>query len=245
MYRTVVVGASGEIGCAMVQAALERGDLVAALDLKTPAGAGCAYTDSIDITNLQNVQAALGGAAEQLGGIDVLINAAGIITKGSLHETQDEDFGRVLDVNLSGAFRLTQTAAELMGQGGGAIVHTSSIHALRGAQNRIAYAASKGGITALVQAAAAELGPQGITINAVAPGPVGRGMGSKPEDRLRALARAPLLRVAEAAEVAAAAMFLSSAGGRFITGHVLPVDGGASATFFAATKTALTLSEPV
>ncbi len=80
-----------------------------------------------------------------------------------------------------------------------------------------------------------------ITINAVAPGPVGRGMGSAPEDRIRALARVPLLRVAQADEVAAAAMFLSSAGGRIITGHVLPVDGGASATFFAAPKTAAEL----
>lgn len=233
MYCTVVVGASGEIGRAMVDAALARGDDVAALDLAPPRHAGCAHVGGIDITDLRSVQIALNAAADRLGQVDVLINAAGIISKGSLHDTSDDTFGRMLDVNLGGAFRLTQTAAELMGPDGGAIVHTSSIHALRGAQNRIAYAASKGGITTLVQAAAAELGPLGITINAVAPGPVGRGMGSQPEDRARALAHVPLMRVARAEEVADAAMFLTSPGGRFITGHVLPVDGGASATFFA------------
>ncbi|KIN71037.1 SDR family NAD(P)-dependent oxidoreductase [Sulfitobacter guttiformis] len=243
MYRTVIIGASGEIGAAMVQAALARGDVVAALDLVGPEQGGCAHTGSIDITSLANVREALGRCRDALGGIDVLINAAGIMTKGALHETTDADFARVLDVNLSGAFRLTQTAADLMGADGGAILHTSSIHALRGAQNRIAYAASKGGITALVQAAASELGPLGITINAVAPGPVGRGMGSQPEDRRRAISRVPLMRVAEAAEVAAAAMFLTSAGGRFITGHVLPVDGGAGATFFAGPTAAMSLVE--
>lgn len=240
MYRTVVIGASGEIGSAMVDAALTRGDEVAALDLVTPHHAGCAHVDSVDITDLKSVQTALNRTVDRLGRIDVLINAAGIISKGSLHDTSDETFIRMLDVNLGGAFRLTQTVADLMEGAGGAIVHTSSIHALRGAQNRIAYAASKGGISALVIAAASELGPLGITINAVAPGPVGRGMGSHPDERACALARVPLLRVADAEEVAAAAMFLTSPNGRFVTGHILPVDGGASATFFNSRRSSET-----
>lgn len=232
MYCTVVIGASGEIGNAVVEAALARGDCVAALDLVTPLHEGCSHVGSIDISDLDSVQAALNEAARQLGCIDVLINAAGIIAKGSLLDTDDDTFARVIDVNLGGAFRLTQSAVDLMGEAGGAIVHTSSIHALRGTQNRIAYAASKGGITSLIQSAASELGSLGITINAIAPGPVGSGMGACAEDRSRNLARVPLRRVAKAEEVAAATMFLTSSGGRFITGHILPVDGGASATFF-------------
>jgi NAD(P)-dependent dehydrogenase (short-subunit alcohol dehydrogenase family) len=95
----------------------------------------------------------------------------------------------------------------------------------------------------MIHAAAAELGPRGITINAVAPGPTGRGMGSASNDRTRALARIPLRRAAKPEEVAEAAMFLTSTAGRYITGHILPIDGGASSTFFAAPNSADTTED--
>lgn len=235
MYRTVIVGSNGEIGRALCEAALRRGDLVAALDLSAWPMDGCRMSAEIDTRSIASVRAALSAAAQELGGLDVLVNAAGIMAKGPLSETRDADFAEVINVNLGGAFRLTQAASDLMDPGsGGSIVHMSSIHALRGAAMRVSYAASKGGITALVQAAACELGPRGITVNAVAPGPTGRGMGSSALERIRALQRIPLRRAATPEEVAAAAMFLTSPAGRGITGHVLPVDGGATATFFAA-----------
>ncbi len=239
MYRTIVIGSSGEIGRAVVQAALVRGDKVFGLDLAPSDLPGGVGTAAVDIQSESSVEKAFAAAIQRLGGLDVVVNCAGLMTRGALLETSEADFLRTIDTNLGGAFRVTRAAARAMqAEGAGAIVHISSIHALRGAPNRVAYAASKGGISGFIHAVAGELGPEGITINAVAPGPTGRGMGSAPHDRARALERTPLRRAALAEEVAGAAMFLSSNTGRFITGHVLPVDGGASATFFAASHLA-------
>ncbi|PJE37924.1 beta-ketoacyl-ACP reductase [Pseudooceanicola lipolyticus] len=237
MYRTIVVGSSGEIGLAVMRAAIARGDQAFGLDLSPTDIPGSAGTGQIDLRNDSSVQAGFAAAVKQLGGVDVVVNAAGLMARGSLLETSVAEFLRTIDTNLGGAFRLTQAAARIMQpQGGGAIIHISSIHALRGAPNRVAYAASKGGLSAFIHAVASELGPAGITINAVAPGPTGRGMGSAPQDRARALERTPLQRAADAEEVASAVLFLTSQAGRFITGHVLPIDGGASSTFFSASQ---------
>jgi len=238
MFRTVIVGASGEIGSVVVQKALERGDNVAALDIRLPEIDSCAHCGTIDIGHMENVQDAFKLAVTALGGLDVLINCAGIMFRGSMEDTRDEDFAAVIDINLGGAFRLTQTSAALMeGAGAKHIVHISSIHALIGTPNRMAYAASKGGMAAMIRAAATEIGPRGITINAVAPGPAGIGMGSNPAERSTALEKIPLQRIAMLGEVADAVMFLTSPAGGFITGHILPVDGGANSTYFMPAKT--------
>ena len=126
MYRTIVVGSSGEIGLAVMRAAIARGDQAFGLDLSPTDIPGSAGTGQIDLRNDSSVQAGFAAAVKQLGGVDVVVNAAGLMARGSLLETSVAEFLRTIDTNLGGAFRLTQAAARIMQpQGGGAIIHIS------------------------------------------------------------------------------------------------------------------------
>ncbi|WP_428696313.1 SDR family NAD(P)-dependent oxidoreductase [Stappia sp.] len=232
MLRSVVFGASGELGSAISASLRERGDRLALLDLDTiePCGLAGEWTARADLSSGTSVTGALAEARDRLGGIDVVVNAAGIVSRSRIEELEEEEFARVLDINLVGAFRITKAAGEMMAATGGAIVHLSSCHGQRGGPGRAAYAASKGGLEAFIRAAATELGPRSITINAVAPGPTGRGMGNRSLSRDVFAAASPMRRVGEGRDVAAAIAFLTGPSAHYITGHVLPLDGGASAT---------------
>jgi 3-oxoacyl-[acyl-carrier protein] reductase len=164
---------------------------------------------------------------KRLRRLDVLVNNAGILADGRIGMVPGELVRRVLAVNSAGSFYHLQAAARLMGRrGSGAIVNLTSIMGVRGAAGASAYAASKAAIIGLTLSAAKELGPQGIRVNAVAPGMIETDMlsGLKPEviqDRVRAI---PLGRLGTAEEVARAVLFVAEAS--YITGQVLGVDGG-------------------
>lgn len=170
--------------------------------------------------------------AEATGPVDVLVNDAGYWELGPAHETTEAGFDAMFDVNVKGPFFLTAAYAPLMAaRGGGAIVSVSTMVAARGAAGMAAYGASKAALEALTKAWAAEYGPQGVRVNAVALGPtrtpVTAAMGSL-IDTLAAAA--PLGRPAEPGEIAAAIVYLAGDESSFITGAVVPVDGGRTAT---------------
>lgn len=233
MQRSVIIGARGEIGSAIVTALSARGDKVVALDIAPPIGIknDNILESTIDVRNNDSVETAIGNANDWLGGIDVFVNAAGIMRRGSIFELSDTQFEEVIAINLVGAFRTTRAAAShMLDQKSGSITHICSLHALVGMPDRSAYAASKGGLVAFVKALAAELGPKGISVNALAPGPIGSGMGDPAPSRVTIVEATPLGRIASAEEVANYATHLSSKDGRFITGQVIAIDGGVSTT---------------
>jgi 3-oxoacyl-[acyl-carrier protein] reductase len=159
----------------------------------------------------------------------LLVNNAGITRDRSLVKMSDEEWDAVLDVNLGGAFRVLRAVAPgMIAAGYGRVVNIASINGLRGKFGQANYAASKAGIIGLTKTAARELGPKGVTVNAVAPGMVLTEMtlALAPEFRQRALDEAVLKRLPEVEDVAAAVLFLLSDAARMITGEVIRVDAG-------------------
>ena len=168
--------------------------------------------------------------ARELGGLDVLVNNAGVYPRVPFLEMKEGDWDYVLDVNLKGSFFCAQAAARLMVQGGrrGAIVNLSS-QAVRGQPRGVHYSASKSGIVGMTRAMALELAPHGIRVNAVAPGLTDTAQPRYGYDEagLASLARAvPIGRMAQPAEIADVIVFLASEDARYITGQVVNVNGG-------------------
>jgi 3-oxoacyl-[acyl-carrier protein] reductase len=167
----------------------------------------------------------------RLGRLDVLVNAAGTTDDAPLWEMTEEQWRRVLDVNLKGAFSYTQAAARHFRRArGGKVVNVASIEAMRGRFGVSNYAASKAGLVAFTRSSAAELGRYGVNVNAVAPGFIRTPLVERlPEKvRLQAVTEAALGRMGEPDDVAHAVLFLCSERARHITGAVLNVDGGQS-----------------
>jgi 3-oxoacyl-[acyl-carrier protein] reductase len=159
----------------------------------------------------------------------LLVNNAGITRDKTLLKMSDEEWRSVIDVNLTGAFHLIRAVAPgMVAAGYGRIVNVVSINGMRGKFGQGNYAASKGGLIALTKTAARELGPKGVTVNAVAPGMVltDMAMALAEEHRARARDESMLKRLPEEADIAAAVLFLLSDAARMITGEVLKVDAG-------------------
>lgn len=239
MRITAVVGGAGGIGSAIGESLLAAGDFVFLLDraqareqatkLLARWPERCAFLDC-DLTDPDSIATAFAEIEAHGAGLDACINAAGVIRRGRFVEVTSAELGEMLAVNVSGAYQALQAAARLMiPAGGGRIVIVGSAHGLRTTAERSAYVMCKGAMLALGRALAVELGPHGILVNAVAPGPVSTGMqDAESQSRRRWQEATPLGRVAEADEVARAVAFLASDANTFISGDTLMVDGGAN-----------------
>jgi 3-oxoacyl-[acyl-carrier protein] reductase len=183
-----------------------------------------------DVRRTDEVQAYVRGALDETGRVDVLVNNAGILRDRVLWKLDDGDWSAVIDVHLSGTFRCTRAVAEPMRkQRSGRIINVTSYTGLHGNVGQSAYAAAKAGIIGFTKTAAKELARYGITVNAVSPNAQTAMVDSIPAERYEALrASIPLGRFAEPAEMAPAVGFLASDEAAYVTGVVLPVDGGLS-----------------
>jgi NAD(P)-dependent dehydrogenase (short-subunit alcohol dehydrogenase family) len=228
----VVVGGTSGIGAAVAErfAALGARVTVAGLgSAEAPRSlTAVARAVELDVTRGDDLERFLGG----LDDLRVLVNAAGIIHRSDEH--RPEVFARVLEVNLTGTMRACVSARPLLRRAGGCVVNVASVLSFRGGPAVPAYSASKGGVLQLTKALAVAWAPEGIRVNAVAPGWIRTGLTAElhqdPEATRRIVERTPMGRWGEPADVAGAVAFLSGPDARFITGAVLPVDGGYLAT---------------
>ena len=226
----LVTGSSSGIGRAVAEALLGAGARVHGLDVSAPAQpAPSLVTHAVDLRDGRAVDAAVAAVLGAEGRLDLVCSVAGIVRDRALWNLDDEDWDAVLDVNLTGAFRVLRAVApHLRAAGRGRVVHVASINGLRGRFGQANYASSKAGLIGLTRVAARELGPRGVTVNAVAPGMVDTPMArALPAELLeRARGEAALGRLATPAQVADAVLFLLSDAAAHVTGTVLRVDGG-------------------
>jgi 2-keto-3-deoxy-L-fuconate dehydrogenase len=229
----VVTGGGSGIGQATARLLADRGGRVAVLDLD-PSGTDLPGFRA-DVTDDASVRAAVDEAAAELGGIDVLVNNAGIGAIGTVADNPDEQWHRVFDVNVVGIVRVTRAALpHLRRSAHAAIVNTCSIAATAGLPQRALYSATKGAVLALTLAMAADHLPEGIRVNCVNPGTadtpwIGRLLDQADDpaaERAALAARQPMGRLVTAAEIAAGIAYLASPAASAVTGTSLAIDGG-------------------
>ena len=188
-----------------------------------------AYPICADISDATEAKNATNKALEVLGGIDVLINNAGISQIKMFCDITDEDLQKMLNTNLCSAFYVTRAAlSSMVSQKWGRIINIGSMWGKVGASCEVHYSASKAGLRGMTMALAKELGPSGITVNAIEPGVIKTDMNAElDEETMRELCDAtPLCRIGEPSDVAHLALFLASDSASFITGQIIGVDGG-------------------
>jgi 3-oxoacyl-[acyl-carrier protein] reductase len=224
----LVTGGSRGIGLATARRFAALGDKVAITYNSTPPPDGF-FAVKCDITSSSDVDAAFTAVESELGPVEILVANAGVTKDTLLLRMSESDFASVVDANLTGAYRVCKRAAQTMLRARrGRIVLLSSVVGLLGSAGQANYAASKAGLVGLARSLARELGSRSITVNVVAPGPVGTDMTAVlGEERLAALtASVPLGRIASPDEIAGVVAFLASDDAAYITGAVVPVDGG-------------------
>lgn len=183
----------------------------------------------IDVASQQDVQDFFKKIVDECGRVDVLVNNAGITRDGLLVRMKEDDWCRVLDINLKGAFHCIQAAAKIMmKQRAGHIINITSVVGVMGNPGQANYVASKAGLIGLTKTAAKELAPRGITVNAVAPGFIETAMTVDLSDKVKEalLTRIPMKRIGQPEDVADVVAFLSSERASYITGQVIHVNGG-------------------
>jgi beta-ketoacyl ACP reductase len=224
----LVTGGNRGIGLAIARAFAEQGDQVAV----THRGSGVPdglFGVTCDVTDVDSVDAAFSEVEQAHGPVQVLVSNAGITDDTLLMRMAEEQFTKVVDANLTGAYRVAKRAARgMLRARSGRMIFISSVVGLTGAAGQVNYAASKSGLVGLARSIARELGSRSITANVIAPGFVETDMtaelGEKRQKEI--LAQVPLGRMASAAEIANAATWLASDAAGYITGAVIPVDGG-------------------
>lgn len=239
----VVTGAARGIGLAIARRFLAEGWRVALLDIDGdglgPARQALAADDrtlalTVDVADPLQVDDAIAAVDRAFGRIDALVNNAGTAIFKPLLETTHDDWSRVIGVNLTGPFLCGQACAPIMlRHGGGSIVNIASISGLRASTLRVAYGTSKSGLMQLTRQQAAELGPLGIRVNAIAPGPVDTAMAKavhSAEIRADYHDAIPLNRYGTEDEIANAVWFLASREASYVNGQILAVDGGFEST---------------
>jgi 3-oxoacyl-[acyl-carrier protein] reductase len=243
----LVTGAAGGIGSATARALAREGADLCLADARAPGELGAELRDAgrrvieqeLEMRDTGSIRAMVDRTVETFGRIDVLVNVAGVTSQGAAEALTEDEWDRVLDINLKGVFFCCQAVmAAMRRQKYGRIVNIGSILGKNGGNPRpwidrneqlragnVAYGASKAGIHAMTFYLAKELAADGITVNAVAPGPISSAMTSNFPETLRALI--PVGRMGEGWEVAEAIAFLASDAAAFITGEVLDINGGA------------------
>ena len=232
--KAIVTGGASGIGLATANLLAERGARVACLDLN-PSVPAPLLGFKADVTDDASIRSAVAAAAEALGGIDIVVNNAGIGAQGSVEDNDDAEWSRVLDVNVQGMVRTSRAALpHLRRSSHAAIVNVSSIVATAGLPQRALYSASKGAVLSLTLAMAADHVREGIRVNCVSPGTadtpwIGRLLAKAADpaaERAALEARQPTGRLVSPAEVAAAIAYLAGPLASATTGTSLSVDGG-------------------
>jgi 3-oxoacyl-[acyl-carrier protein] reductase len=242
--KTVLVtGAAGGIGRSTARLLRERGATVLLTDVaaeglpaalaETEAAPGRAAWRAADLTRSADIAGLFAWAEGEFGGVDHLVNNAGIVTQARLESFPDQDWDRVLAINLTAAYRCTKAYANtrIARSEGGAIVNVASM-SYKGMTQQIAYSVSKGGLVTMTKSTAMELARHGVRANAVAPGMTETAMTAVEENgrdslRQKMLAQIPLRRYAQPREMATVIAFLLSDDASYLTGEVLHVSGGA------------------
>ncbi len=237
----LVTGAGQGNGAAIARAFGAAGARVAVVDrnLETAtavaaqiaAARGSAQAFELDVSDPEACVRVAAAVGEQLGAVNVLVNNAGILLRGALGQADAlGDWARTLGVNLSGPYHMVLAFLEQLKATRGCVLNVGSIQSFVATPNSVPYTASKGGVAQLTKALASELAPHGVRVNAIAPGfmvtPMTVSTLADREKTARLLAHVPMQRPGEADELAGPALFLCSAHASYVTGAILPVDGG-------------------
>lgn len=224
----LVTGGNRGIGLAIARRFAAQGDRVAVTYHSSPPPDDV-FSVRCDVTNAADVDRAFGEVEAHFGPVEILVSNAGVTRDGLLLRMSEEDFTSVIDANLTAAYRVCKRATQQMLRARrGRIILISSVVGLLGQAGQANYAASKAGLVGLARSLARELGSRSITVNVVAPGPVDTDMTRVlGEEKLRQFTEVvPLQRIASVDEIAGVVAFLASADAGYITGAVIPVDGG-------------------
>lgn len=240
----IVTGGGSGLGYAIAEKFLQNGivTIIAGRDqeklnkAKEQLGDNC-YAVTCDVSNLSSIPAFVDTVLKQFGRIDILVNNAGINQKKEFTEVTDDEFQNIITTNVTAVFSMSREVVKHMLQRGtGNIINISSMAAQYGLPKVIAYSASKTAIDGMTRAMAVELSPKGIRVNAIAPGFIYSAMTEKaldsdPERKAKVFGRTPMGHMGQPVDIGEAALFLAGDAAKYITGVILPVDGGNSIGF--------------